>query len=101
MKVEFYDCPFCGELGVQTGHGCKEKTNLFKAVKTPKPEETRGMSDKCFWEYDDTYDYWETSCGHAFCLEIGGTPIEHEFKFCMYCGKLLLDEPQEGDAGNE
>jgi hypothetical protein len=46
MKVEFYDCPFCGELGVQTGHGCKEKTNLFKAVKTPKPEETRGMSEQ-------------------------------------------------------
>lgn len=46
-----------------------------------------GNNTTCTWEYEDMYDYWETSCGKAFCLD--GTPMENGVQFCFYCGGRL------------
>ena len=51
------------------------------------------MLDKdvwCDWTYDENYDTWETTCGHAHCFMDGG-PNENHMKFCPYCGKKLKE----------
>ncbi len=45
----------------------------------------------CYWSRaDEDTDMWETSCEQAFCLD-EGTPKENDFKFCVYCGKPLVE----------
>ena len=43
----------------------------------------------CRWT-DERGEYWETECGHQFCL-IDGTPSENGMAYCCYCGKRLDD----------
>jgi ribosomal protein S27AE len=52
------------------------------------------MNDTCTWTQDSSgeWDYYDTECGHAFYFTDEG-PIEHEFRFCPYCGKSLVDVP--------
>jgi hypothetical protein len=48
------------------------------------------MTEKpCIWQEED--EYWQTGCGHAFCLN-AGTPLENGMKFCAYCGKPIKEE---------
>ncbi len=51
----------------------------------------RGKMDKCYWKYDNNYDYWETTCNNAFFLE-NGTPSDNEMIYCCYCGKEIEHE---------
>jgi hypothetical protein len=46
---------------------------------------------RCYWEYDETYDYWDTSCGEAFVLECG-SPAGNELSYCPHCGKALVQK---------
>jgi hypothetical protein len=53
------------------------------------------MSDRdtCTWtQTGDEYDFWETSCDHAFVIN-EGTPKENGMRFCCYCGKRLEAVP--------
>jgi len=52
---------------------------------TASPIKNKGQ---CRWVLDE--DYWETSCGEAFCLN-EGTPSDNDFEFCPYCGKSLVE----------
>ena len=50
--------------------------------------ESKGV---CEWKRDIndfSSDFWETSCGEAFCIE-DGTPAENNMKYCHHCGKIL------------
>lgn len=51
-----------------------------------KPQSTR-----CVWRDGlDEYDCsWTTACGREFEFSMGGTPSEHHFKFCPYCGASI------------
>jgi len=45
---------------------------------------------KCTWTYQgEDFDYWETDCGHDFCLMEGGSPTKFEMNFCPFCGKPI------------
>ena len=48
----------------------------------------------CAWNPVGDIDcyVWETSCGHAFVWEDGG-PTENGARFCLYCGKPLVELP--------
>jgi len=46
--------------------------------------------DACVWTYDDDSNLWRTSCGEEVHLT-DGTPKENNFKFCVYCGKPLIE----------
>jgi len=48
----------------------------------------KGTEKICVWEYDDTDDFWTTSCRHGFILNAGG-PADNGLRFCPYCGKAL------------
>jgi len=57
--------------------------------------EIRRISVPCTWTFTTSYhkfseDYWETSCGQAFCM-ITGTPKENNYNFCPSCGKPLVE----------
>ena len=54
---------------------------------------------ECIWKETYWEDCWETSCGNAWSLN-EGKPSENSMRFCLYCGKplvevLLLDELSE------
>ena len=53
--------------------------------------------EKCVWTYFDDDDYWETTCGNAFCI-MEGTPGENMMHYCPYCGGKLVEE-EYTDAG--
>ena len=42
----------------------------------------------CAWHYSNDADYWQTDCGRPFYLT-DGTPAEHGFKFCPFCGNEI------------
>lgn len=52
-------------------------------------EEARKAAD-CAWMEDESGEYYDTSCGHAFVL-IEGTPAENDMRFCPYCGGKLWE----------
>ena len=47
---------------------------------------------ECVWSQDCSgSDTYATQCGHYFSIT-DGTPTENNFKFCVFCGKKLLEE---------
>jgi len=52
----------------------------------------RPNTGECNWKYDDIYEFWETSCSHAFCI-MEGNPADNRMKYCPYCGKFLKELP--------
>lgn len=56
--------------------------------------------DVCHWTEDGDYSYWETKCGHNFEV-IDGTPSENGFKYCCFCGRPLVEVPNEPDESDE
>jgi hypothetical protein len=49
--------------------------------------------NRCHWNQDgEDSDVWATSCGHYFTIG-DGTPEANDFKFCVYCGGALREEP--------
>lgn len=42
----------------------------------------------CTWE-EDADGIWYSQCGTGYMFETG-TPKENRFKYCPYCGKLLV-----------
>ena len=48
---------------------------------------------RCYWTEDEDGN-WETSCGNAFVMQ-DGTPDDNNFKFCVYCGGTLRQEPAD------
>jgi hypothetical protein len=56
-------------------------------------DKRRTMTEKpCVWKEEE--ECWETSCGHAFCLNTG-TPSENGMQFCPYCGKPIKEKGME------
>ena len=57
-----------------------------------------GAIGTCKWTYDDSNDSWDTECDEKFWFTTEG-PIDNGFKYCPYCGKILieLDNEQESD----
>lgn len=47
------------------------------------------MTKYCTWIYDESEDGWDTDCGKKFWIAECGTPKEHGFKFCCFCGNAL------------
>lgn len=53
--------------------------------------------EECVWtQEDEDSEYFETDCGHDFCL-IDGLPEDNDMKFCCYCGKHLKFEPYKSE----
>jgi len=48
------------------------------------------MFNWCAW-IPDADGVFETTCKHLFEFNDGG-PEDNGFKFCPYCGKMLLEE---------
>jgi hypothetical protein len=46
--------------------------------------------ETCLWEYNNDYDYWQTSCCQDFTIN-EGTPKGNGFKFCYHCGKKIQE----------
>jgi hypothetical protein len=46
--------------------------------------------ERCVWRRDADGVY-ETDCDNAFCFEDGGAR-ENRARFCMYCGKPIVEE---------
>jgi len=65
----------------------------------PRPEEKK----VCEWVQEDwECDCWNTTCGHAFCVNDGDNPEEHGMKFCCFCGLPLVATPyKEEDEDDE
>ncbi len=74
---------------------------LTPAPPTPAPPMVRGTLElppghtftplpgrRCKWSKYGGHQYWETSCGKAFALNVG-TPNGVGMKFCCYCGGKL------------
>lgn len=53
----------------------------------------------CTWRHDcDNWgDYWETSCGNAYCFEYDLTeqPETNGYTFCPNCGQRIHLEPEK------
>jgi hypothetical protein len=51
------------------------------------------MNEKCTWSEDEDGLWW-TACKeiHEF---FDGTPTENSYKFCPYCGKVLIEKTLE------
>lgn len=45
--------------------------------------------ETCEW-VQDLDGVWNTDCLHAFEVTTG-TPVENEFKYCPFCGKVILE----------
>ena len=48
--------------------------------------------NECAWREED--GCWGTDCNHEFVIN-EGTPVENEMKFCCYCGKPIIQFPEE------
>jgi len=49
---------------------------------------TQWRGDYCGWREDVGH---ESECGNAFIFNDGG-PKDNRFRYCPYCGKLILEE---------
>jgi hypothetical protein len=49
----------------------------------------------CTWKLEDYEEgVWQTECGNAHVFE-DGDPTDNQYKFCPYCGKALIEAPEE------
>lgn len=48
--------------------------------------------DWCEWREED--GVWSTDCGGDFEIN-EGTPAENRMGFCCYCGKPIIQAPEE------
>lgn len=46
----------------------------------------------CEWFLDESV--WQTDCDNLFQFS-SGSPTENSFKFCPYCGKVVVELPDE------
>ena len=51
---------------------------------------TGHILEECEWQKDDD-EFWWTDCKNGFVFNDGGTPLEHSFKHCPYCGGKLKE----------
>lgn len=51
------------------------------------------MGDKCVWSVDEDGN-WNTSCDNIAVL-IEGTPLDNDWVFCPYCGKIIQEVSQD------
>jgi hypothetical protein len=62
------------------------------------------MDGTCEWteekEWGESMGTWDTECGNAFTI-IDGTPQENGFKFCLYCGKSLIESAEGTEQANQ
>lgn len=49
-------------------------------------------TDTCTWVEND--GYWESACDHSFIFNDCARPSEHKFKFCPFCGKPIVEQPE-------
>lgn len=47
----------------------------------------------CIWIEDD-YGNWVTDCDHLF-EQTSGTPVDNEYKYCMFCGRVLKEKKEQ------
>ena len=51
---------------------------------------------RCTWyQEDEDGELWASSCKHDFSINESMTPLECEFKYCPFCGKLLQEQAWE------
>ena len=48
--------------------------------------------EECAWREDQSD--WETDCGNRFTL-FDGTPLENGMVYCCFCGKCIVQFPEE------
>jgi len=70
----------------------KCKDALMAALTTP---------EECEWVQEDPFGsgdscIWQTACGHEFVFD-EGTPSDNGAKWCLYCGKKLVERVVEND----
>ena len=68
----------------------KCKDALMAALTTP---------EECEWVQEDPFGsgdscIWQTACGHEFVFD-EGTPSDNGAKWCLYCGKKLVERAVE------
>jgi hypothetical protein len=76
-------CRICGLPESHEQHG---KAHKYEPNPAP-PEAPR----RCVWHFHANDDYWETSCGEAYCFFEGGVK-ENKTKFCQYCGRPVVED---------
>ena len=59
------------------------------------------VPEECEWVQEDPFGsgdscIWQTECGHEFVFD-EGTPSENGAKWCLYCGKKLVERVVEND----
>jgi|GEM_PF-2792081 len=57
--------------------------------------------EECEWVQEDPFGsgdscIWQTDCGHEFVFD-EGTPSDNGAKWCLYCGKKLVERVVEND----
>ena len=50
------------------------------------------ITNECAWREEE--GVWSTDCNHAFEI-FDGTPEENDMKFCCYCGKKIVQFPED------
>ena len=82
------------EIGSADWSQMKKCNDALMAALTPPTE-----PKECKWVQEDPFGsgdscIWQTDCGHEFVFE-EGTPSDNGAKFCLYCGKKLVERVVE------
>ena len=54
------------------------------------------MEEYCIWNYEEDFEYYETSCENNFHF-IDGNCRDNKFTFCPYCGKPIMEIIKQGE----
>jgi hypothetical protein len=44
----------------------------------------------CIWEYEQDFEYYDTTCDNNFHF-IDGNCKENKFLYCPYCGRVIIE----------
>lgn len=84
-QTEFIGAALCA-LGVNRDESVAPGNQILAEI-----ERLRGQlaaKRQCVWT-EDADGICETACGNAFVFN-DGSPVEHDFKFCCYCGGEMI-----------
>ena len=94
--------PLCYQVWrVEARNPCKHIHDGNLGFFRPAPP-TGKVQEECEWVQADPFGsgdscIWQTDCGHEFVFD-EGTPSDNGAKFCLYCGKKLVERVEENDV---
>lgn len=78
---KFYDNP-------QDGQYVDEVVLVESMDSIINEAEAKWEAEVCEWKYNESEDFWESSCDHLHIFMADG-PVENMHEFCPYCGKKI------------